>query len=142
MFVVSSDLDVTTPDQQVCSVSPGDVLRLEIPPADDAVLADLRVASSKRADCPAGTLISVSLQDLQEMQNTFRAGIDSGLGALRSNQGQGGLPSAPTDAVAPPPRPAMAGLPAKPHEDVAALLEAQHREAAKTEQGVLQASLQ
>jgi hypothetical protein len=140
LFVASENLDVTTADQQTCSISPGDLLRLDAAPTDGVPLTNLHVASSKRADCPAGTQISVSLQDLQDMQNNLRADIDSGLEALRSNQGQGGLPPAPPEAVAPPPRPAMAGLPSETNANVASLLDAQRREATKTEAGILKSA--
>jgi hypothetical protein len=40
-------------------------------------------------------VVSVSLQDLQEMQNRMRGNIDRGLGDLQANQGQGGLPPVP-----------------------------------------------
>lgn len=140
VFVVASDLDVTTTDQQTCAVSAGDVLRLDAAPTAEEVIVNLHVASSRRADCPAGTQISLSLQDLQDMQNSLRANVDSGLEALRANQGQGGLPPAPQDAIAPPPRPSMAGLPTDGNDNVASLLDAQRRDAAKAEQEVMKAA--
>jgi hypothetical protein len=105
VFVVSSDLDVTTTDQQLCALQAGDTLQLMTPAASDSGLVELRVASSKRKDCPAGVLVSVSVPDLQEMQNSLQANVEAGLGTLRDNQGRNGLPSAPPDAVAAPPRP-------------------------------------
>jgi len=111
LFVVATSLDVTTVDEQTCALSAGDVLWLNAPPPDGTSTADLRVASSKRADCPVGVQITVSLQDLQEMHNNLRARIDAGLQELRAKQGTGGLPSAPETALAPPPRPVMADRP-------------------------------
>lgn len=110
VFVVSNDLDVTTADQQLCALEAGDMLQLLAPAESDAGLVQLRVASSKRMDCPAGVLVSVSRQDLQEMQNSFQARVEAGLDKLRNDNGLAGLPAAPAAAVAAPPRPAVEGL--------------------------------
>lgn len=40
---------------------------LVAPPANHATIMELRVPSSKQMDCPAGVMVAVSLQDLQEM---------------------------------------------------------------------------
>jgi hypothetical protein len=133
VFVVSSDLDVTTTDQQLCALQAGDMLQLMTPAASDSGLVELRVASSKRMDCPAGVLVSVSLTDLQEMQNNFQAQIEAGLGTLRDSQGRGGLPSAPPDAVAAPPRPAVTGLAPVSAADSSALLDQQREQADQAE---------
>ena len=106
VFVVSSNLDVTAGDQG-CSLSPGDVItRLDNTP-DAKQNVGVKVATSKRSDCPAGERVVVAVADLQEMHNQFRAKIDSGLKMLADNQGQNGLPPAPdTQTVAgdvPPP---------------------------------------
>jgi hypothetical protein len=105
LFVVSTPLNVTTDDGRLCAVSPGDVLQLSAAPARDATAADLKVSSSRQADCPAGAQVSVSLDDLQEMHNSFRAKLDAGLQALHEQQGQGDLPAAPPVAMAQPPHP-------------------------------------
>ncbi len=98
VFVVSSELDVTAGDQE-CGLTPGDVLRLNRAPPDGAAVADVRVVSSKRSDCAAGSVVTLSVNDLQEMHNSFRERVDAGLGTLRAGQGSGGLPPAPADAV-------------------------------------------
>jgi len=133
VFVVSSDLDVSTTDQQLCALQAGDMLQLIIPAASDASLVELRVASSKRTDCPAGVRVSVSVPDLQEMQNSFQARIEAGLGKLRSNQGRAGLPSAPADAVAAAPRPSVTGLTPDSATDSATALDQQRDEADQVE---------
>jgi hypothetical protein len=107
VFVVSDNLDVTTSDQQSCGLQAGDILRLTATPAEGTGIAELRVASSKKLDCPAGVQITVSLQDLQDMQDNFREQIEQGLGVLQATQGQNGLPSVPADAIQIPPRPSM-----------------------------------
>jgi len=132
VFVVSNDLDVTTTDQQLCALQAGDMLQLLTPGASDSGLVELRVASSKRMDCPAGVLVSVSLTDLQEMQNNFQAQIEAGLGTLRDTQGRNGLPGAPPDAVAAPPRP-LTGLAPFSAADSAVALDQQREQADQAE---------
>jgi hypothetical protein len=139
VYVVSSTLDVTTSEQLSCALSPGDVLQLTSVPGEASPLAALRVASSKRADCPVGAEVGVSLQDLQDMNNAMCARLDAALQTLHANQGQGGLPPAPEDAIGPPPRPGLVGVPAITTGNVAALLQDQQAQAKQTEVSVVQA---
>ena len=89
VFVVSQPLNIFTADSQSCALEAGNVLRLIAAPAVDAAAADLTVVSSRKGDCPVGVHVTVALQDLEEMQNNFRAQLDSGLQTLHSQQGQG-----------------------------------------------------
>jgi len=108
VFVVSSSLDVNAGDQ-ACSLSAGDVIMRINDTPDAKQNVAVKVTSSKRLDCPAGERVAVSVQDLQEMHNQFRAKIDSGLKMLAENQGKNGLPSAPDTQTSagevPPPTP-------------------------------------
>ena len=106
LFVVDQVQNVNTSDGQQCSLSVGDIIKLVAAPPDNATSADLTVMSSRKGDCAAGLTVSVPLDSLQEMQNNFRAQLDSGLQALRDQQGKGGLPAAPMAAITPPPVPA------------------------------------
>jgi hypothetical protein len=133
VFVVSGDLDVTTTDQQLCNLQAGDMLQLMSPAASDSSFVQLRVASSKRADCPGGVLVNVSLADLQEMQNSFQAHVEAGLAALHNGQGSNGLPSAPPAAVAAPPQPAVSGLAPASATDSSAVLDQQREQADQAE---------
>lgn len=134
VFVVSSDLDVTTPEQQTCALRAGDMLTLPEAVANDSALVQLRVASSQRMDCPVGVLVSVAVPDLQEMQNSFQARVESGLGVLQHEQGRNGLPSAPADAMSAPPRPAVDGLaPTISATGAAAMLDQAREEAGEEE---------
>ncbi|MBZ5611889.1 MAG: hypothetical protein LAP38_26815 [Acidobacteriia bacterium] len=98
VFVVSSSLDVVAGTEE-CVVTPGDVLQLDEAPPADSQVAYLRVLASKGGDCARGSIVAVSLQDLQEMQNHMREVIDQGLVDLRSRQGQAGIPAAPPAAL-------------------------------------------
>jgi len=80
-------------------LSDGDVLQLNGAPAPDATYADVVVLASRSRGIPRGSVVSVSLVDLQEMQNHMRASIDQGLGDLQSHQGLGGLPPAPPQSL-------------------------------------------
>jgi hypothetical protein len=104
-FVVANPLDVITEDGHTCTLDSGNILKLISQPASDSTIAKLTVSASRRTDCPADTTVSVSLDQLEEMQNSFRERLDGGLQTLFQQQGQGGLPSAPPDALTPP-RPA------------------------------------
>ena len=132
IFVVASNLDVTTSDEQNCGLRPGDTLQLTSPAGSNATAVELRVASSKRQDCPAGVMVSVSVQDLQEMLNSFHAQVESGLETLQAKQGQDGLPAAPADALAAP-RKTVADTAPVAANDVTATLDAQRQQANQTE---------
>jgi len=131
LFVVADLLSVPS-DQGNCALTGGDIISVLKPTGSDAQTAVLAVASSKRGDCPAGAKVVVALADLQEMDNSLRAQMDSALAKLHSIQGQGGIPAAPKSAIGPPPRPAMDDMPAA-EQDVPTLLAAEEREAAKEE---------
>jgi len=138
LFVASQALNVTTVDGQQCTLSAGDTIKLVATPPDDATAASLIVVSSRKASCPAGVTVSVPLENLQEMQNNFRAQLDLGLQALRAQQGKGGLPGAPYSAIAPPPRPS--DEPPADSENVQSLLDAQQQQANQTETSVTESA--
>jgi len=104
VFVVASNLDVTNENGE-CGLTPGDILEMDAPLPQDAVTADVRVIGSKRTECPASSLVRVSVDQLQEMHNNLRQRVDEGMQQLRASQGSSGIPVAPSDAIAPPPRP-------------------------------------
>lgn len=136
LFVVDQVQNVSTSDGQQCNLSVGDVIKLVAAPPDGAASADLTVVSSRKGDCASGLTISVPLDSLQEMQNNFRAQLDSGLQALHDQQGKGGLPAAPMAAITPPPVPA--DEPPADTDNVQALLDSQQQQADQTESSVTQ----
>jgi hypothetical protein len=140
LFLASQNLEVRTTGQRVCELSHGDVLRLLATPPEGSAAASLRVVASQRYDCPAGAQVTVSLQNLQEMQNDLRAELDDALAALSGGQGQNGLPPAPPAALAPP-RPGMPAIPpADPGLD--AMLAAEQRQADQAEANVEQTAFE
>jgi len=76
-------------------LSEGDVLRLNGAPAPGATYADVELMASAHRVLPKGSTVSVSLTDLQDMQNQMEANLDKGLDQLQTSQGQGGLPPLP-----------------------------------------------
>lgn len=118
VFVAGSDLDLVNAYGAECAITPGDVLQFNPPMDPYGVAANLMVVASKGGrECARGDVVTVSLNDLQEMENHMRQSIDEGLARLQTMQGQGGLPAAPAGTmqnstpaqfmgIAPPPDPA------------------------------------
>jgi hypothetical protein len=134
VFVVSSALDVTSPDgNQSCSLTAGDVVMRISDTPDDKQNVNASVQSSKEADCATGQTVAVGVQDLQEMHNQFQEHLDGGLQKLAAAAGRNGLPAAPNTGT-------VAGsVPAPtPDADAAAQLKSAQREADQTEQAVQQ----
>ncbi|MGC1415434.1 MAG: hypothetical protein WA817_09145 [Candidatus Acidiferrum sp.] len=102
-FVVSTVLNPALPDGTECSLSPGDVLTRiqDAPDANQNV--NVLVSSSQKGDCASGAQVPVAVQDLQDMQNDFRAKIDEGLSQMAANQGKNGMPTGPAADKKPSP---------------------------------------
>jgi hypothetical protein len=103
VFIAGQNLDVVDSNGNECALSEGDALQL-IPGGDpNASAVNLAVMASKGGrECGRGSVVSVNLPDLQEMQNHMRQTIDAGMLELQKKQGTGGLPPAPASALAPP----------------------------------------
>lgn len=95
VFVVASNVSAAADSGQECTLTSGDIItRVTDTPNKDQRVTVL-VTSSKRRDCSAGLMLSVPVQELQEMHNHFREQIDSGLKILADSQGKGDIPAAP-----------------------------------------------
>jgi hypothetical protein len=139
VFVVSNSLMVDDRGSG-CPVSEGDVLQLR-PGSSNGDSADVVVLASKGQDCRRGGVVSVQLQDLQEMQNHMRETIDQGLAEMQSRQGKGGLPPLPAAAAgAAVDAPFAADV--RPDANVAAELNQAAQEADRGEQDVVSQSAQ
>ena len=137
VFVVSSSLMVDDRGPG-CAISEGDVLQLTRGPSNGDT-ADVVVLASKGTDCRRGGVVSVQLQDLQEMQNHMRETIDQGLTEFQSRQGKGGLPPLPAAAAgAAVDSPIAAEV--RPDANVATELNQAAQEADKGEQDVVSQS--
>jgi hypothetical protein len=135
VFVAGVDLDVVDSAGSECAISEGDALQLQ--PAQlpaDATAANLTVLASKGGkECPKGDLVSVGLQDLQDMQNHMRETIGQGMQELKEKAGKGGLPAAPAGANAPTTPSAMAAAAPPPDPNVQAELNEQQQQADQAE---------
>jgi len=97
-FVVSNALLVNSGLRE-CTLSEGDVIQtLGVPPMNSPV-ADVGVLASKPMECRKGSVVSIPLPDLQEMQNYMRETVERGLGELQTRGGQSGLPAPPPNSA-------------------------------------------
>jgi hypothetical protein len=135
-FVVSSPLFVQSSGGE-CSITEGDVLGLMLGAHSDLSAIHLAVLASKGDDCSRGSVVSVSVADLQEMQNHMRETIDEGLEKLQSEQGRNGVPPAPQEAAQPPVKSLYAEIAPPLDPGIADQLSAQNKEAQKALQETL-----
>ncbi len=126
IFVVSSDLDVSTDDGQDCSLSIGDVIeRVDADAgADNGVHVIVR--AGKSTDCKVGSQPQVDLNDLQELHNHFREQVDAGLEELAKKAARTAYPRLRTRAKPEDPAPA-------PDPTAAAALQQQQKDADQAE---------
>ncbi|MGA7408869.1 MAG: hypothetical protein WBW33_00195, partial [Bryobacteraceae bacterium] len=136
IFVVSAALTVLSTAGD-CSLTEGDVLRLNPGTPNDAPVADLVVLAKKGQDCPRGATVTVGIADLQEMQNHMRETIDQGLVDLQREQGKDGIPAAPAAALAPPVQTAFAAIAPPPDPNLQAELSQEAKDGTQTEKEVL-----
>ena len=88
-------------------------------------------------ECRKGSSVSVGFADLQDMQNHMRETIDQGMGDLQTNQVQGWLPALPASAQAAPVKAEFAAVAPPPDPNAAQQINAEAKEADKSEQEVL-----
>jgi len=137
LFVVSSNLTLSSVDGQDCELTPGDIInRLDDSP-DNNNQVRVSVSSSKGNDCRVGSTLLAQVSDLQDMHNHLREQMDSGLKTLADNSGKGGLPAAPDTGT-------TAGEVPLPSPDANAnsALQAQQQEANQTETQIQQEAAQ
>ena len=97
-FIVSAALTEQTTDGSQCSLSAGDILTRISNTPDGNQNVTAMVTSGQKNDCPSGSMLAVSIQDLQDMHNDFAQKIDKGLQKLADNQGKNGMPASPAAA--------------------------------------------
>jgi hypothetical protein len=130
-FIVSTSLPVSAEGQE-CTLTPGDLIFRTSNAPDENNLVTVSILASKPGDCPTGQQVAVSVQDLQEMYNSFLERLDSGLGALAQSSGKGGMPAAPDTST-------IAGeIPAPPPDKDADAMLADEQKAADQSEAELQ----
>ncbi len=134
VFVAGSDINTNDISGRPCQITQGDVLQVRALPAGNDTFATATVLGSKGGgDCTLASNVSVSLNDLQDMQNHMRETADEGLRELQARQGQDGIPPAPADAAAPPVSGAFVDAAPTPDPQVAGAIIAQANEADQAE---------
>jgi hypothetical protein len=136
VFVVSMGLDVQSRAGE-CSLTEGDVLQMSVPPPPNSAMADLAVLASKGQDCRKGSMVSVAVADLQDMQNHMRETLDQGLADLQSRQGKQGIPAEPPAAQAAPVQAPYAAAAPPPDPNIANVVSQQAQSADQAESEVL-----
>ena len=108
IFAVSADLDVTTADGAACALTDGDLIRLANAVGADDQTATMAVVTSKKGSCAAGSLVTISLTDLQNFQNEFSARVEKGMAKMKTEAPAGAIPGgdAPADPTVPTEAPA------------------------------------
>ena len=137
VFVVSYNFDATDQSGRSCPLTRGDVFKLTAPPAQNATDAYVKVVASKGQDCRTGSMVMVSLQDMQDTLNQMRESVNQGMGELQTNSGKGGLPSLPRGAATPAVTASFAESAPPPEQQIAAELRQQVQEAERVEQDVV-----
>lgn len=72
----------------VCTLSEGDLLKAIQAPRKGESYARMKVVTSKKGSCPAGSEVLISLEDLQRFQNAFSESIETGLQRLEEEKDQ------------------------------------------------------
>jgi hypothetical protein len=129
LFVVYRDQSADVEEGSICRLQPGDTIKLEVPVTTTDTVVQMRVASSHAKDCPLGTVVRVKLAALQEMWNSMRESMESGLAQMRYDPTQGGLPAPPLSSIAAPLQATVPTDLAAPDPGVAEQLDAQQRQA-------------
>ena len=92
LFVVTAALDAKTIDDESCSLSTGDVIKLAAEGVNsDEENASMTVVTSRSAypgskACKAGSQVTVALSDLQEFENELARRIDEGTEKMSSDE--------------------------------------------------------
>jgi hypothetical protein len=89
LFVVDAPLSVATQDSASCNLTGGDIIKAAAGGDPDVAVASMVVVTAKRENCAAGSQVSVSYTDLQEMLNSFGEKVDDGMKELEKQNPPG-----------------------------------------------------
>lgn len=137
-LVAGRQLDVVDSTGLECTIGPGDVIQFAGPVPPGSSMATVTIRSSKGgSECRANLQVSVSIADLQDMQNHMRESIGQGLGELQAKQGTGGFPRVPATVNIATVRADYSQGIAGPEPDAAAQIQQQWQEADRAEEDTL-----
>ena len=94
LFVVDQSISVKTQDGKKCKLLGADLLKVAEQVQDGAKAVRMEVVAGK-GSCEAGSIVTVSSKDLQEMLNGFAESVDEGLNKLQDKQERGEIPVKP-----------------------------------------------
>jgi len=86
LFIVDTPLSVATDDNNICTLTGGDIVKRAPGPVGALPVANMVIVTSKTDECRAGSAVSISYADLQEMLNTFGQIVDDGLNELQERR--------------------------------------------------------
>jgi hypothetical protein len=90
VFQISDPLDVTDAySQEECNLGTGDLARFAAVPGPDDQVAQMTIVTSRPGDCRAGSVVSVSLTDLQTMLNAFSQRLEQNMARVRDQVAAG-----------------------------------------------------
>jgi hypothetical protein len=95
-----------------CALTESDILQFNGAQPTDGVNASAYVRYSKSQDCPANTMVSVPVDQLQEMSNHMLEVMEQGLNDFQQKQGQDNLPRLTPAMTATTPAPFADAIPA------------------------------
>jgi hypothetical protein len=113
---------------QECAITEGDVLRFDASQPLSGTAGSVQVLWSKPEDCRSGSVITLPIDQLQEMQNHMAENLNQGLQEMQRQQGQNGMPALAPNLVGSSQAPFAAELP-PPEANVADELKRQAQEA-------------
>ena len=88
VFQVSELIDATDLNTgEQCSLTTGDLARFNRVPNEGDPAAEMRVVTSKAGSCRAGSIIEVSMTDLQDMLNAFSQRLENNMRTINDNLG-------------------------------------------------------
>jgi hypothetical protein len=89
VFQISDPLDVTdASSDEECNLSTGDLVKFAAVPGEQDPVAQMRVVTSRAGSCRAGTVVSVSLTDLQTMLNAFSQRLEQNMNKVHDQVAQ------------------------------------------------------
>jgi hypothetical protein len=91
LFVVDESISVKTNDGKKCKLLGADLLKASEQVEEGAKAVQMEVVAGK-GSCEAGSIVTVSTKDLQEMLNGFAEAVDEGLNDLQTKQEKGEIP--------------------------------------------------
>jgi len=96
---VYTSLNALIPSGGECALTESDIVEFNgIQPAD-GVNANVSVRFSKSQDCPVNSVVSVPVDQIQEMSNHMMEVMEQGLADFQKTQGRNGIPASNISAI-------------------------------------------